>query len=129
MSKICQEKFQVKIPDPKTDGSDQWATDDSARVKKNTPKGSNSFFNSLPPGMDIEDQEATDQRVMPLVMSGESDVAQDWNPGAVRDGFTRRTMRPTDDMYTGEHCDLFYADAKVDGEVGFVERGNLLDRL
>lgn len=66
---------------------------------------------------------------MPLVMSGESDVSEDWNPVAVRDGFTRRNMRPTDDMYSGEHCDAFYSEAKVDGDIGFVERNNNLDRL
>lgn len=79
--------------------------------------------------MDIEDQEVTDQRVMPLVMSGESDVSEDWSMDAVRDGFQRKKIRPTDDQYTNEHRDLFYAEAKVDGDVGFVERGNLLDRL
>src|SRR3974390_1404590 len=30
--------------------------------KKNTPYGVNAFFNSLPPGMDIEDQEICDIR-------------------------------------------------------------------
>jgi hypothetical protein len=35
-------------------------------VKKGTPHGVNAFFNSLPPGMDIEDQELTDQRKMEL---------------------------------------------------------------
>lgn len=35
-------------------------------VKKGTPFGVNAFFNSLPPGMDIEDQELTDQRKMEM---------------------------------------------------------------
>jgi hypothetical protein len=35
-------------------------------VKKGTPHGVNAMFNSLPPGMDIEDQELTDQRKMEL---------------------------------------------------------------
>jgi hypothetical protein len=35
-------------------------------VKKGTPYGVNAMFNSLPPGMDIEDQELTDQRKMEL---------------------------------------------------------------
>jgi hypothetical protein len=35
-------------------------------VKKGTPWGVNAMFNSLPPGMDIEDQELTDQRKMEL---------------------------------------------------------------
>lgn len=129
MSKICQEKFQLISEDPKTDGSEAWTSFASVRATKNTPNGTGRLFGSLPPGMDIEDQEVTDQRVMPLVMSGESDVSEDWNPVAVRDGFTRRNMRPTDDMYSGEHCDAFYSEAKVDGDIGFVERNNNLDRL
>lgn len=129
MSKICQEKFEIESPDPKNDGSDAWTTFESVRATKNTPNGTARLFGSLPPGMDIEDQEVTDQRVMPLVMSGESDVSEDWSMDAVRDGFERKKMRPTDDQYTNEHRDLFYAEAKVDGDVGFVERGNFLDRL
>lgn len=35
-------------------------------VKKGLPFGVNAFYNSLPPGMDIEDQEITDQRKMEL---------------------------------------------------------------
>lgn len=35
-------------------------------VKKNLPYGVNAMYNSLPPGMDIEDQEITDQRVMEM---------------------------------------------------------------
>lgn len=34
--------------------------------KKNTPFGVNALFNSLPPGMDIEDQELTDIRQMEM---------------------------------------------------------------
>lgn len=35
-------------------------------VKKDTPYGVNAHFNSLPPGMDIEDQEVCDIRKMPM---------------------------------------------------------------
>jgi len=35
-------------------------------VKKGTPYGVNAMFNSLPPGMDISDQELSDQREMPM---------------------------------------------------------------
>lgn len=35
-------------------------------VKKGTPYGVNAFFNTLPPGMDIEDQELADIRKMEL---------------------------------------------------------------
>jgi hypothetical protein len=40
--------------------------DDGYLVKKGTPWGVNAMFNSLPPGMDIEDQELTDQRKLEL---------------------------------------------------------------
>lgn len=39
---------------------------DGYLVKKGTPWGVNAMFNSLPPGMDIEDQELTDQRKMEM---------------------------------------------------------------
>lgn len=39
---------------------------DGYLVKKGTPHGVTAMFNSLPPGMDIEDQELTDQRTMEL---------------------------------------------------------------
>lgn len=35
-------------------------------VKKNLAYGVNAMYNSLPPGMDIEDQEITDQRKMEM---------------------------------------------------------------
>lgn len=39
---------------------------DGYLVKKNTPFGVNAMFNSLPPGMDIEDQEVCDIRKMEM---------------------------------------------------------------
>jgi hypothetical protein len=38
-------------------------------------------------------------------------------------------MRATDDEYSNAHVDAFYAEMDVDGEVGFVERNNTLDRM
>ena len=137
---IVQEKFQYLVPN-QSDGDSNWVSDKSARVKKGTPgrEGGGEpsvkqmdtavMYNSLPPGMDIEDQEQSDQRVMPMSMGGETDVSHDYNMTSVRDGYKRKPMRPTDDMYTNEHVDMFYAEAKSDGDVGFIERGNLLDRL
>ncbi len=34
--------------------------------KKGTPSGVTAMFNTLPPGMNIDDQELTDQREMPM---------------------------------------------------------------
>jgi hypothetical protein len=140
VSRIVQEKFQLTLPEPPADPLG-WVSDKSARRKKGMPgherRDSEDYvcqmnnaaqFGSLPPGMDIEVQESADQRQMPLVMGGESDVSQDWNREAVRNGFTRRKMRPTDDMWTREHNDAFYDSVVVDGVEGFLERNNMLDR-
>lgn len=131
MSKIVQEKFEVRLPRaPEGVEGTGWVSDSSARVKKGTPNGcAGVMLGSLPPGMDVEDQELADIRQQPEVMSGQSDVSKDWNRGAVKDGFTRREMRPTDDMYTREHNDAFYDEITVDGQTGFLERNNYLDRL
>lgn len=140
MSKIVQEKFEVRLPQrPEGVENTGWMSDRSARVKKGVPgrdqgygpcaEDNAVFYNGLPPGMDIENQETADIRQQPEVMSGESDVSRDWNPEAVKNGFTRRQMKPTDDMYTREHNDAFYDEIKVDGDVGFLERNNYLDRL
>lgn len=40
--------------------------DEGYLVKKSTPHGVSAHFNTLPPGMDIEDQENADIRVMPM---------------------------------------------------------------
>ena len=144
MPGILQEKFQVDNPqNPNDDAQSGWIPDRAARVKKNTPgregaPGGDSdsrfinnavFYNGLPPGMDIEDQEMTDQRKFGMVMGGESDVSKDWNQEAVRTGFTRKKMNATDDEYTKAHVDAFYDEINVDGDIGFAERNNMLDRL
>lgn len=141
MSKIVQEKFQEEFSIPYEDGNNSWATDKSARVKKGVPghEGGESsvgvMLQSLPPGMDIDDQELADIRKQYSVTSGASDVSFDApGPRTAKRGFHRKRMRPTDDLYTNEHVDMFYGEIKVeveDGEmeVGFLERGNLLDRM
>jgi len=50
-------------------------------VKKGTPYGEAAKFNFLPPGMDITNQENTDQRQMPLKKVTEESYAGDgWEP-------------------------------------------------
>jgi hypothetical protein len=121
-----------------------------ARVKKNTPgrEGEpggdynsryatvNVMNNSLPPGMDIEDQEYTDQREFNSSIAGNNpmgrnagDVTHDLNAVSARKGFDRKVCCPTDDQYTREHNDAFYDSIEMDGVEGFVERNNMLDRL
>ena len=137
MGKIVQEKFQeefMRVPEGAENTG--WMSDKSARVKKGIPHGeAGVMLNSLPPGMDIDDQELADIRQQPEIMSGHSDVSHDDpGPGTTKRGFHRRRMRPTDDLYTNEHVDTFYGSIKVeveDGlmEEGFLERGNMLDRM
>jgi len=150
MSKIVQEKFQACLPDPHEDGENQWISDKQARAKKmmpgreglalgdpaSRPMNNAAFFNALPPGMDIEDQEVVDIRRMGFTTAGNDpqgdavgDVTQDLNARSARTGFDRKRMRPTDDEYSNEHVDAFYGEATVDGETGFLERNNNLDRL
>lgn len=148
---ICAEKFQVENGPTTDEGGGSWIDARSARTKKGLPGREGyhggdpeskamtnaAFFNSLPPGMDIEDQETTDQRKMGISINGNNpsryatgDVTNnEISPQNLKDGFSRKSYAPTDDMYTNEHCDTFYSEAKVDGDVGFVERGNTLDRL
>jgi len=146
MAGILQEKFQVDYPQQRNDDARSgWIPDKAARAKKSPPNGlregasggdydsrymGNAVnYGSLPPGMDIEDQEMTDQRKFGMVMSGESDVSKDWSQAAIERGYTPRKMRATDDEYSNAHVDAFYDEMKVDGEVGFTERNNVLDRL
>lgn len=126
-----QEKFQVIVPTPPEDG-EQWVSFE--RVRDLGPndawQGATSVaedprkFNMMPPGMDISNQLRTEQRNQPLSMAGATDVSQDANPRAFAEGYTKRKMRGSDDLYTGEHVDHFYGDAG-----GFSERNNYLDRI
>lgn len=132
---LLQEKFQT-IADRPPSSSHEWASAESARrtrgVEHGTVTESNmngGKLNCLPPGQNISDQELANTYTPKRVMGGETDVSRDWNPGAVEKGYTRLKMRPTDDAYNNEHYDLFYGEATVDGDTGFVERGNTMDRL
>jgi hypothetical protein len=146
MPGILQEKFQVDNPQQKNDdASSGWVSDRSARTKKSLPHalregrpggdpasqqmGNAVNYETLPPGMSIADQETTDQRQFATTMGGESDVSKDWNAEAVKKGFSRKQMRGTDDEYSNAHVDAFYDEIKVEGDVGFTERNNVLDRM
>jgi hypothetical protein len=152
MSKIVQEKFQVNMPQQRNDDARSgWITDAEARAKKNTPgregrPGGDSdsrfmdnavFYNTLPPGMDIEDQEMCDIRRMGLSINGNmpegeatGDVTNaEVNATSLRKGFSHKKLLSTDDEYTREHNDAFYDVVEVDGVEGFIERNNMLDRM
>ena len=146
MSRIVQEKFQVDYPQNHNDDAQNgWASDRSARVKKGTPgregmRGGDwasktmdnaVFYNSLPPGSDITDAELSDARVMPMAgsLGTGSQVTNDVTAMSLREGYDRKRLLGTDDQYTREHNDAFYDDITVDGETGFIERNNMLDRM
>jgi hypothetical protein len=126
MPGIMQEKFQVDYPQARDDAEAGWASDASARTAKGV-KGTNRL--PLPPGMNIQDQPNSDQPSFAMTTGGESDVSKDVNPESMRRGVKRLPMRATDDEYSNAHVDAFYDEMKVDGEVGFAERNNVLDRM
>lgn len=145
MSKVVQEKFQVNYPQQGNDDAQSgWKSHKSARVKKGnigregrsggdpTSRYSDktAMFNSLPEGVDIDDQEYADIRKMERSgpMGNGSQVTNDLTAKSVRAGFDRKSLTPTDDMYTREHQDAFYEDVTVDGITGYLERNNMLDR-
>ena len=141
MGRIVQEKFEVRpAQNPNDDGENGWKTDKSARDRQGlqTRGGMGRFepyrgdlYNSLPPGMDIEDQEVF--KVHPEPMAGGlgsgTQATEDVTRSSLKEGYDRKALRPTDDMYTREHNDAFYDSVEVDGIEGFVERNNYLDRM
>lgn len=140
MSRIVQEKFEVRPPQNHNDEESGWVSDSSARTNKNlrtrAPKGmyesAGSALNDLPPGMNIEDQNLADIDSQPMAsgnMGNGTQVTTDVTSMSLRHGFDRKMLRPTDDMYTREHNDAFYDSVSVDGVEGYVERNNMLDRM
>lgn len=148
MPKIVQEKFQVTYPDYDSSNEEDhqgWVTDIEGRAKKGMPGregrpggdydsrylNNTLFVNTLPPGMDIEDQEICDIRKMGINVAGnfptehaQGDLTNDeLHPMSLRKGFDRKQLLQTDDVYTREHNDAFYDDVG-----GFCERNNYLDR-
>lgn len=142
MSRIVQEKFQVDYAQQKNDDAQSvWVSDKSARAKKGAPgremtgsnPGQNAYlYNSLPPGMNIVDQEFADIRQQSMNgnnMGTGDQVTVDVTAQSIREGYDRKRLLGTDDMYTREHNDAFYDVVEVEGVEGFVERNNMLDRM
>jgi hypothetical protein len=127
MPGILQEKFQVDNPQQRNDDAHSgWKSDSSARrAKREAPTGTTP----MPPGMNIQRQAMSDQRPMKSTTSGESDVSADFNSQSAKSGFKRLPMRGTDDEYSNAHVDAFYDEMTVEGETGFAERNNVLDRM
>lgn len=120
---IVQEKFQVDFEQPSQ--SHEWVPNERARRAKSY----RDKLNRLPPGTHIEDQDLADIPAFPRTLDGRTDRTNYSTAAAMVQGFTRLPMSPVEDAYTAEHTDVFYGEKTVDGETGFCERGNTLDRL
>jgi len=132
-----KEKFQITLPGKET-GNEPWASFDSVRTTKNEHAYNNQTsaqevdgqFNEMPAGMDITNQAGGKNERLGYSLSGDTTDVTSFNPQTdFKRGYRRGGMKGTDDQYTGEHIDLFYGEAYGDdGEVGFLERNNYLDR-
>lgn len=116
-----QEKFQVILPpQPDEDDGTAWKTFESQR-KTDAP---GEKLNKMP-SVDLKNQNPLMRQI-----AGSTDFSHDTNPEAFAEGFTRKQMNGSDDMYTGEHVDHFYGEAMdEEGKTGFTERNNYLDRM
>lgn len=128
MAGILQEKYQLDLPANRNDEEAGWRTDASVRRNKGQCNLSKNR-RDLPPGEDLKYCDPPGPERFQMHMSGETDVSKDVNPEAFDKGFTRRSMSPYEDQYTREHNDAFYDEITVDGDTGFVERNNVLDRM
>ena len=141
-----QEKFQIITPPNNNEdcGENEWVwpvkgnpkvtdCDAPSRMHVNNATSveiADGKFNFLPPGMDIGNQARARIPHSQFQISGATDISGDVNVGAFAEGFTRRQMKGADDIYSGEHIDHFYGEAiGDDGNEGFVERNNYLDRI
>lgn len=147
---LLQEKFQRTVKrGPKEDHS--WKSFESTRTTHDHPKQmyrtdplraasvvggcppeltdfSAPKTNELPPGMNITHQGPGVGSTKDGGLAGSTDVSNSVNDSMLMRGYQRQNMHSADEMYTNEHTEEFYGDATVDGETGFVERNNYLDR-
>lgn len=114
---LLQEKFQRTVRDPKTNGGNSWGSFEQTR---RTTRAQATY---MPPGMNIGEGYARDGG-----LAGSTDASNSVNDSMLAKGYQRQNMSNTDEMYTNEHVEEFYGDATVDGETGFLERNNYLDR-
>lgn len=142
---ILQEKFQRTMQRPAEEPK-AWTTPKAVRRvvvqesqhyapigDKAAAAGKQAEFdaprtNRMPPGQEIMDQVQSRQYEQPYSNAGATDESNSVNAAMLIKGYQRQQMRPEDEMYNDEHEELFYGTAEVDGDVGFVERNNYLDR-
>lgn len=113
------EKLQTILP-PQSDGSNKWAS---------LPQKHTACAEYDPAQADFGGKSIHKDSY--IGFAGCTDVTDNSTAAALNSkvGYTRADMSPTDDQYTGEMCDPFYDEMNVDGEVGFAERHNYLDRI
>lgn len=141
MSRIVQEKFQVNYPQQHNDDAQSgWVSDTSARTKHGLQtQGKDGRFepyhgdmlNSLPPGANLDDQEFLHSPTLRMAgcLGSGTQVVEDVTKKSLREGFDRKKLLSSDDLYTREHHDAFYDLVETeDGEEAFLERNNMLDR-
>jgi hypothetical protein len=129
MAKIgMQEKFQIIMPPAKE--KHEWTDlNASRRVAQDQANSKNDLgkFNELPPGEDIMAQTYV-ERFVDGGLAGETSVT-DHVSSSLKKGYTRGDMSPSEEQYGGESIDLWYGESvDEDGNVGFMERNNYLDR-
>lgn len=124
------EKLQITVPySEKEDDGNQWADANTARVNTgNTPPEDGEKFNCLPSTSVGVNEEVSE---FAHGFGGDTDVSGDGlDPASLKAGYKRREMGNTDDQYSGEHIDIFYATVVNEkGQESFIERCNYLDRL
>jgi hypothetical protein len=119
------EKFQITIPPKKEESDQNWVSPSTTRLLNGVPCNEGDQKFNIMPSLQINSK---DHSVFGY--GGNTDVSGGLEPETFKKGFFRREMKATDDQYGGEHIDLFYGEAiDEDGNVGFVERNNYLDRL
>ena len=116
-----QDKMQITVPyHKKEDDGNEWADAKSVRIQK----VAEDRLNKMPVGMN--------QNLTPFAkgFGGDTDVSGgDVTPKSLQKGYARHDMNGTDDLYSGEHVDLFYGEAvDENGKSGFIERNNYMDR-
>lgn len=128
-----QEKFQTILPSaPMEDDGTEWtAFSQSRQVSPDAVRNNTTAFDEVDGKFNkMPSVNLTNETPLVRVMSGSTDASADTNPEALTKGYTRRPMNGSDDQYTGEHADHFYGECMDgEGQVGFAERNNYMDRM
>lgn len=89
----------------RNEGGEQWVTDGSQRslnglqpfAQDGAADVDDCRFNSMPPGMDIENQCKVRISDMPMSCAGESDASQDTSAASMMDGYKKKRINGLQD--------------------------------